>query len=89
MPKIIPGVTLRDPLPGDVKRITFVFSKDELDADVIDGTVVYQLVDDGDVVFDSHTGFNKQLTGGALFNDLIALRDGKVIAAIKSEEGFS
>jgi hypothetical protein len=89
MPKVIPGVTLRDPVPDDVKRISFGFQKDELDNDVVVASVTYQLVDDGEVVFDTHTGFNKNLTAGAVYNDVITLRDGKVIDAIKSEEGFS
>ena len=89
MPKVIPGSTLRDPVPGDVKRISFGFGKDEDDNDVINASVTYQLVDDGGAVYDAHTGFNLDLSGGVVFTEVMALRDGKVIAAIKAEEGFS
>ncbi len=90
MPKSIPGVTLRDPEADDVKRIVFVYKKDEISGDdVIEASVAYQLVDDGAVVFDAYKSFGKELSAGALFNDLIALRSGKVVNAIFAEEGFS
>jgi hypothetical protein len=59
MPKVIPGVTLRDPVPDDVKRISFGFQKDELENDVVVASVTYQLVDDGDVVFDTPVSTNR------------------------------
>lgn len=89
MPKQISAVTLRDIVPDDVDRLMFIFSKDEEDNQVVTAVVGYDWVDDQEVVYDDNRRQQLDLPDGALKNDILAIRQDRVVPYLLNVDGYS
>lgn len=84
----IPSVRIRRIQPDDVKRMVFIFSKDEDGNDVVHSVVGYRFVSEKGEVVDDARRFAKDLDHDVLRSVVLQMRKKEVVDMLLKSEGF-